>query len=168
MVVSQGSRKIQNPFTGRMILANGQTAKKIRKGESSLKLESRNYIRNKGKYKNLNENVFCGPEGNAGQGTFPVNSQKRCRAALAYSKRAPNPNGIVRCAIRKAKQHHWNCGQNSKQVKKLRIAPANKKINQRHNGGARYVNVPKHGRRKVHRSKKGKLYVIVNGRKRSL
>ena len=162
-------RKIRNPFTGRMILANGQTAKNMRKGESSLKLESKKYRKNEGKYKNLPENVFCGPEGNAGPGTFPVNSQKRCRAALAYSKRAPNPNGIVRCAIRKAKQHHWNCGQNSSQVKKLRITPANKNINQRrHNGGARYVNVPKHGKRKVHRSKKGKHYVIVNGRKRYL
>ena len=162
-------RKIRNPNTGRMIYANGQTAKNARKGESSLNLESINYKKNEGQYKNLSESVFCGPSGKAGEGTFPVNSQKRCRAALTYSSKAPDPAGIVRCAIRKAKQHGWNCGQNSKKVRRLGLAPANKNINQRiQNAGARYVNVPKHGKRKVHHSKNGKSYVVINGRKRKL
>ena len=169
MPAPRNRRKVKNPFTGRMVYANGQTAKKMRKGISNLNQESISYEKNEGKYKNLPESVFCGPEGNAGPGSFPVNSQKRCRSALAYSKKAPNPNGIVRCAIRKAKEYHWNCGQNSKQVKKLGLTPANKNINQRKRaGGARYVNVPKYGRRKVHYLKNGKAYVLVNGRKRKL
>ena len=135
-------KKILNPLTGRMINANGQTANNLRKGISSLKLESKRYKKNEGKYKHLNKNVFCGPNGNAGEGTFPVNSEKRCRAALAYSYRAPNPNGIVRCAIRKAKEHGWDCGQNSEQVKNLGIKPANKNINQRRKRGTKSKRKP--------------------------
>ena len=159
-------KKILNPYTGRLINANGETAKRVRKGISSLKHESKNYEKNEGKYKNLNKNVFCGPAGNAGEGTFPVNSEKRCRAALSYAKRAPNPKGIRACAIRKAKKHHWDCGPSSEAVEKQGITPAYSNINQ--SGGSRYVNVPKYGRRKVHRLKNGTYYVILNGRKRKL
>lgn len=56
---------------------------------------------NVGKYKNVSKGDFCGPAGNAPQGSFPVNTKKRARAALAYAHNAPNPAGIKACVHRK-------------------------------------------------------------------
>jgi len=52
---------------------------------------------NVGKYKNVKKGEFCGPAGGAPTGSFPVNSKKRARAALAYAHNAPNPSGIKKC-----------------------------------------------------------------------
>lgn len=45
-----------------------------------------------GKYKGVKK--FAGPAGGAPKGSFPINTLKRGKAALAYSKNAPNPKGI--------------------------------------------------------------------------
>ena len=63
-----------------------------------------------GNKKYLKDSDFCGPAGGAGSTKFPVNTEKRCRAALSYARTAPNPNGIVRCALKKAKKMGWRCG----------------------------------------------------------
>lgn len=53
-----------------------------------------------GKYKT--KGPFCGPSGGAPKGTYPVNTRKRARAAIAYARHAPNPAGIKKCVYR-----HW-------------------------------------------------------------
>ena len=52
---------------------------------------------NAGKYK---KGPFCGPAGGAPKGTYPVNTVKRAKAALAYARHAPNPSGIRNCVCR--------------------------------------------------------------------
>lgn len=54
-----------------------------------------------GEYKKVSKGEFCGPAGNAPKGSYPVNSAKRCRAALSYAHNAPNPSGIKECVKRK-------------------------------------------------------------------
>jgi hypothetical protein len=51
---------------------------------------------NVGKYKGLPKSDFAGPAGGAPQGSFPINTKKRAKAALAYARNAPNPEGIKR------------------------------------------------------------------------
>jgi hypothetical protein len=60
-----------------------------------------------GRYPEVDEDDFCGPEGGACPETFPVDTYKRYRAALSYARNAPNPEGIVRCAQRKAMEKGW-------------------------------------------------------------
>lgn len=71
------------------------------------------YVEVNGNKRYINSNAFCGPAGGAGPRNFPVNSEKRCRAALSYARKAPNPCGIVKCALKKAKKHGWKCGATS-------------------------------------------------------
>lgn len=49
---------------------------------------------NVGKYKGLSSKEFAGPAGGAPKGSFPINTRKRAKAALAYARNAPNPGGI--------------------------------------------------------------------------
>lgn len=49
---------------------------------------------NVGKYKNVPSNEFAGTAGGAPKGSFPINTKKRAKAALSYSRNAPNPQGI--------------------------------------------------------------------------
>lgn len=72
-------------------VARGKTAKMQKKPGGS----------NVGEYKNVSKGSFCGPSGGAPKGSFPVNTKKRARAALAYAHNAPNPAGIKACVKRK-------------------------------------------------------------------
>lgn len=54
---------------------------------------------NVGKYK---KGPFCGPSGGAPKGTYPVDTEKRAIAAIAYARHAPNPAGIKKCVC-----SHW-------------------------------------------------------------
>lgn len=56
---------------------------------------------NVGKYKNLSKKSFCGPAGGAPQGSFPINTKKRAKAALSYARNAPDPEGIKACVRQK-------------------------------------------------------------------
>ena len=56
-----------------------------------------------GEYKKVKKGKFCGPSGDAPEGSYPVNNAKRCRAALAYAHNAPKPSGIKACVKRKCK-----------------------------------------------------------------
>ena len=60
-----------------------------------------------GDYSDVDKDDFCGPAGGAAPGTYPVNSEKRARAALAYAHNAPNPEGIKNCVYKKAEKHGW-------------------------------------------------------------
>lgn len=58
---------------------------------------------NVGEYAKVSKKKFCGPAGNAPEGSYPVNTKKRAKAALAYAHNAPNPKGIKACVKRKFK-----------------------------------------------------------------
>lgn len=53
------------------------------------------------------EGPFCGPEGGAPEGSYPVSNPGQWRAAKSYARHAPNPSGIDRCADRVAKSRGW-------------------------------------------------------------
>lgn len=72
---------------------------------------------NAGRYKNVPQNLFCGPAGGAKKGTYPVNSRKRCRAALSYARYAPKPCGIVKCVQKKCGN---KVGSDGKMVRKCK------------------------------------------------
>lgn len=56
---------------------------------------------NVGEYKHVSEQNFAGPEGGAPEGSYPINTEERAKAALAYAHNAPNPEGIKRAVYRK-------------------------------------------------------------------
>jgi len=62
------------------------------------------------------EDEFCGPEGGACDYTYPVNTRKRARAALAYARHAPDPEGIRRCVMRIADLRGWLDPQTGKLI----------------------------------------------------
>ncbi len=49
---------------------------------------------NVGKYKAVSTSDFAGTAGGAPKGSYPINTEKRAKAALAYAHNAPNPGGI--------------------------------------------------------------------------
>lgn len=55
---------------------------------------------NVGKYKKVSKKDFAGTSGGAPAGSYPINTKKRAKAALAYAHNAPNPAGI-KAAVRK-------------------------------------------------------------------
>lgn len=56
---------------------------------------------NVGKYKKVSKSEFAGPAGGASAGSYPINTIKRARAALAYAHNAPNPEGIRKKVLAK-------------------------------------------------------------------
>lgn len=64
---------------------------------------------NAGKYKNwgLSPSDFCGPSGGACKGTYPVHDSDHAILAKVRSRHAPNPEGIKKCAMRKARANGW-------------------------------------------------------------
>lgn len=112
---------IKNPKTGRKIKYLGKTYLELAKDpywSSQLSKSSKKSSKKKGtskkqgssnrnKYPDVSKSDFCGPEGGSSQGTYPVNTRGRARAALAYSRHAPNPQGIRECVYRKSKQKGW-------------------------------------------------------------
>lgn len=54
---------------------------------------------NVGKYKDVKS--FAGKAGGAPEGSYPINTRKRAKAALAYAHNAPNPAGIARAVHKK-------------------------------------------------------------------
>ena len=79
---------------------------KIGKGMSiprgkETKLQKKAGGSNVGEYKNVSKKDFAGPSGGAPKGSFPINTRKRAKAALAYAHNAPNPEGIRKAVKRK-------------------------------------------------------------------
>ena len=71
----------------------------VAKGVES-KLKKKAGGSNVGKYKNVSTKEMAGPAGGAPKGSFPINTKKRAKAALAYAHNAPKPAGI-RAAVHK-------------------------------------------------------------------
>ena len=115
------NNQIQNPFTNRKIRAGGKTHKLVQEilsGPGSLEEKKKTYLKRthenvKKKYSKVPHKYFCAEQGGYPQGTmaFPVDSEKRCRAALSYARMAPNPQGIRNCALKIAQEEGWNCGK---------------------------------------------------------
>ena len=66
------------------------------KKETITEIREKPGMSNAGKYKNVKAKDFCGPNG-----TYPVNTLKRAKAALSYSKFASDPGDIVSCVNKK-------------------------------------------------------------------
>lgn len=66
---------------------------KVKRGEER-EMRKRPGGSNVGKYKNVEKSDFAGPSGNSPKGSFPIDTLKRGKAALAYARNAPNPQGI--------------------------------------------------------------------------
>ncbi len=83
----------------KVTLAKGM---KVPRGEES-KLHKKAGGSNVGKYKTVSKKEFAGPAGGAPAGSYPINTKKRAKSALAYAHNAPNPEGIRRAVHRKYK-----------------------------------------------------------------
>ena len=73
---------------------------KIPAGKES-KLKKKPGSSNVGKYKNVSKDEFAGGAGGSSKYSFPINTRKRAKAALAYAHNAPNPGGIRKAVHRK-------------------------------------------------------------------
>lgn len=73
---------------------------KVPRGKQS-KMQKRAGGSNVGKYKNVSKKDFAGKAGGAPAGSYPINTRKRAKAALAYAHNAPNPSGIRAAVHRK-------------------------------------------------------------------
>lgn len=73
---------------------------KVKRGKAAA-LKKKAGGSNVGKYKNVKKSEFAGPAGDAPEGSYPINSLKRAKAALAYADNAPDPEGIKRAVYRK-------------------------------------------------------------------
>ena len=73
---------------------------KVKRGEEK-RLEKKAGGSNVGEYKKVAKKDFAGPSGGSPKGSFPINTKKRARAALAYAHNAPNPAGIRRAVHKK-------------------------------------------------------------------
>lgn len=77
--------------------------KKItRKKEKAL--EKKSGGSNTGRYKNVKKSDFAGRAGDTSPYSFPINTLKRARNALARAHYAPNPEGIRKAVYRKYPQ----------------------------------------------------------------
>lgn len=56
---------------------------------------------NEGKYKDVSSKDFAGKAGGAAPHSYPINTKKRAKAALAYAHNAPDPAGIRRAVHKK-------------------------------------------------------------------
>jgi hypothetical protein len=56
---------------------------------------------NVGKYKTVAPKQFAGAKGGAPKYSYPINTLKRAKAALAYAHNAPNPAGIKKAVYSK-------------------------------------------------------------------
>ena len=74
----------------KIVIAKGkeEPAKEVKKAQS------RAGGSNVGKYKNVSSKDMAGTAGGAPKGSYPINTEKRAKAALAYAHNAPNPSGI--------------------------------------------------------------------------
>jgi len=75
---------------GVMMAKKAVTSARKKKGGSNI-----------GQYKTVKKKDFAGPSGGAPAGTFPMNTLKRAKNALARAHFAPDPDGIKRAVYRK-------------------------------------------------------------------
>ena len=109
---------IKNPLTGNYVKKGSSSHKRVQeillRTKGNIKKAKNLYIKEAyvrpGKHAGLSQDVFCGPPCGYKPRSFPVSTEKECRAALSYARYASNPECIRRCALKKAKEHEWRCG----------------------------------------------------------
>lgn len=74
----------------KITIAKGKEESKAKVSEAHKKAGGSNV----GKYKTVSSKEFAGTSGGAPKGSYPINTAKRAKAALAYAHNAPNPAGI--------------------------------------------------------------------------
>ena len=77
-------------MTKKVVIAKGKEESK----EQVAKARERAGGSNVGKYKKVSPKEFAGTAGGAPKGSFPINTERRAKAALGYAHNAPNPSGI--------------------------------------------------------------------------
>jgi hypothetical protein len=113
---------IINPLTKREVRIGSRTYRELGEAlektkNNSVENQKKEYNkvrRTESRYKGLKPSDYCGPAGGDQPRTFPVSNEEECRAALTYARYAPNPEGIRKCALAKAKKHGWKCGETLK------------------------------------------------------
>ncbi|MFI0477767.1 MAG: hypothetical protein ACH349_01390 [Candidatus Rhabdochlamydia sp.] len=108
----EGRQRVQSSDQGRCEVEEGNTKIKTRKKDEVMvkkivvakgKEESAKEVAkahqsaggsNVGKYKKVSPKEFAGTAGGAPKGSYPINTEKRAKAALAYAHNAPDPAGI--------------------------------------------------------------------------
>jgi hypothetical protein len=126
---------IINPLTKREVRIGSRTYRELGEAlektkNNSVENQKKEYNkvrRTESRYKGLKPSDYCGPAGGDQPRTFPVSNKEECRAALTYARYAPNPEGIRKCALAKAKKHGWKCGET------LKNNTGNKKNNNNNN-----------------------------------
>lgn len=73
---------------------------KVSRGKEA-KMQKKAGGSNVGEYKKVSRKDFAGKAGGAPAGSYPINTLKRAKAALAYAHNAPNPEGIKRAVYKK-------------------------------------------------------------------
>lgn len=81
----------------KVMIAKGKTVSRGKEEEMKKKPGGSNV----GKYKSVATKDFAGKAGGAPAGSFPINTRKRAKAALAYAHNAPNPEGIKKAVQKK-------------------------------------------------------------------
>lgn len=69
--------------------------------EKEEKMKEKPGSSNTGKYKSVSPKDFAGSSGGSSKYSYPINTEKRAKAALAYAHNAPNPEGIKKAVLRK-------------------------------------------------------------------
>lgn len=73
---------------------------KVSRGQEE-KMKSKKGSSNAGKYKDVSPKEFAGSSGGASKYSFPINTLKRARNALARAHYASNPSGIKAAVYKK-------------------------------------------------------------------
>lgn len=73
---------------------------KVARGKEE-KMKKKKGSSNAGEYKNVSPKDFAGSKGGASKYSYPINTLKRARAALAYAHNAPDPEGIKKAVYAK-------------------------------------------------------------------
>jgi len=94
---------------------------------------------NVGEYKSVKKSEFAGPAGGAPMGSYPINTLKRAKSALAYARNAPNPEGIRKAVYKKYPELAPNKKEEAGKSKVKTVKKPNGKKSNNSNGFKRKV-----------------------------
>ena len=167
---------IINPLTQRQVRIGSRTYREL--GEALEKTKSKSLSNQKkaynkvrkteSRYRGLKPSDYCGPAGGDQPKTYPVTNEEECRAALTYARYAPNPEGIRQCALAKAKQHGWKCGEtlankvNNNNNNNKKVNNKNLKVNNNNTKVNNNVNKVNNNNKKVNNNRNGNNNNVPN------
>ena len=100
--------------------------KKVKEAAAKLaKIRKKPGMSNAGKYPNVKESNFCGPNG-----TYPVNTIKRARSALSLAHFSADPGDIRKCVHKKYPQLAADEKKEAKKIfiKYIKLNPEDEKL----------------------------------------